>query len=374
MQVLRPHAPTWCVQFPATFASAGTFEQLHREAIGATKERMLREFGDALGALASAVPVVLLVEDLHWSDPSSVDLLRHLASRAGEQRLLLIGTLRPEDVDRSNHPIRNCKREMQAHNLCVEIRVPLLRRQHIASYLDARFAPNDFPPELSSLIYRKTEGHPLFSAALVHLLSERGDISKSNAHWTVARPLAELGLEVPESVRDMIRKKIEVLEDEDRRALQYASIEGEEFTSTVLAEMLGTDELALEQRLDRLDRVHRLIETRGEEELPDGSLATKYRFAHALYQNTLYEDLLSKRRASLHRQVGEVVVRHYGDQTVRVSWARNRPHGPGASSRSGKRFPWRARSGASHRRRGTRVHGAQCAGQPLPVRQFAAGG
>jgi len=321
MEVLRRHAPTWCVQFPATFASAGTFEQLHREAIGATKERMLREFGDALGALASAVPVVLLVEDLHWSDPSSVDLLRHLASRAGEQRLLLIGTLRPEDVDRSNHPIRNCKREMQAHNLCVEIRLPLLRRQHIASYLDARFAPNDFPPELSSLIYRKTEGHPLFSAALVHLLSERGDISKSNAHWTVARPLAELGLEVPESVRDMIRKKIEVLEDEDRRALQYASIEGEEFTSTVLAEMLGTDELALEQRLDCLDRVHRLIETRGEEELPDGSLATKYRFAHALYQNTLYEDLLSKHRASLHRQVGELLVRHYGDQTVRVAGA-----------------------------------------------------
>jgi predicted ATPase len=321
MVMLRRHAPTWCLQFPAIFASAGTFEQLHREAIGATKERMLREFGDALGALASAAPVVLLLEDLHWSDPSSVDLLRHLGSRAGEQRIFLIGTLRPEEVDRSNHPIRNCKREMQGHNLCGEIRLPLLQPEHIASYLDTRFVPNDFPPELSGLIYRKTEGHPLFSAALIQLLSDRGDICKPNAHWTVVRPLAELGLEVPESVRGLIRKKIEVLEDEDRRALQYASIEGEEFTSTVLAEMLGTDELALEQRLDSLDRVHRLIETRGEEELPDGSLATKYRFAHALYQNTLYEDLLGKHRALLHRQAGELLVRHYGDQTVRIAGA-----------------------------------------------------
>src|SRR6185295_10270655 len=114
--VLRRHAPTWCLQFPAAFASAGTFEQLHQEAIGATRERMLREFGDALGALTSAGPVALLLEDLHWSDPSSIDLLRHLAPRAGEQRLLLIGTLRPADVERSHHPIKNCTREMQAHN------------------------------------------------------------------------------------------------------------------------------------------------------------------------------------------------------------------------------------------------------------------
>jgi tetratricopeptide (TPR) repeat protein len=318
LAVLRRHAPTWCLQFPATFASADAFEQLQREAIGATKERMLREFGDALRALASAAPLVLFLEDLHWSDPSSVDLLRHLVSRAGEQRLLVIGTLRPEDVDRSNHPIRNCMRELQAHNLCEEIRLPLLRPEHITGYLDARFTPNDFPSELSGLIYRKTEGHPLFSAALVQLLSERGDISKSNGQWTMTRPLEELGLEVPESVRGIIRKKIEVLEDEDRRTLQYASIEGEEFTSTVLADMLGADELALEQRLHSLDRVHRLIETRGEEELPDGSLATKYRFAHALYQNTFYEDVLSKQRASLHRQAGELLVRHYGDQSAQI--------------------------------------------------------
>jgi hypothetical protein len=89
--------------------------------------------------------------------------------------------------------------------------------EHLASYLDSHFAPNDVPPELSGLIYRKTEGHPLFSAALVQLLWERGDISRSNAHWTLARPLAELDLEVPENVLGMIRRKIEVLEDEDQR-------------------------------------------------------------------------------------------------------------------------------------------------------------
>jgi hypothetical protein len=317
--VMRTYAPTWCMQLPAAFVSTGSLDALQRETIGATKERMLREMGDALGALAASTPLVLLLEDIHWADPSSVDLLRHLCQRIGAQRLLVIGTFRPEDVERSGHPLKTYKLEMQSHNLCEEIVLGLLSHEHISSYLNVRFAPNDFPVELPTLILRKTEGHPLFATSLVQFLSERGDISKANEHWTLTRPLLEMDLEAPETIRSMIRKKVEALEEEDRRALQYASIEGEEFTSTVLARLLGVDELDLEERLDRLDRVNRLIETRDEEELPDGALATRYRFAHALYQNVLYGDLVSKRRILLHREAGEQLVQHYGKQAPRIA-------------------------------------------------------
>ncbi len=317
--VLRTYAPTWCLQLPAAFVSTGSLETLQRETIGATKERMLREMGDVLGALAASTPLVILLEDIHWADPSSIDLLGHLCRRVGGQRLLVIGTFRPEDVERSGHPLKTCKLEMQAHNLCEEIVLGLLSHEHIASYLDLRFAPNDFPGELPALIQRKTEGHPLFATSLVQFLNERGDIAKVNEHWTLTRPLSEMDLETPESVRSMIRKKIEALDEEDRRTLQYASIEGEEFTSTVLAKLLGTDELDLEERLDRLDKTSRLIETRGEEEMPDGGLATQYRFAHSLYQNVLYGDLVSKRRIMLHRLAGEQLVQHYGRQAPRIA-------------------------------------------------------
>ena len=117
----------------------------------------------------------------------------------------------------------------------------------------------------------------------------------------------------------MIARKIEALTEEDRKVLQYATIEGEEFTSAVLAGLLGVDDLALEERLDRLDRVHRLIGTFGEEELPDGTLTVRYRFAHALYQNVLYADLVTKRQVLLHRQAGELLVCHYGDQAPRIA-------------------------------------------------------
>jgi DNA-binding winged helix-turn-helix (wHTH) protein/tetratricopeptide (TPR) repeat protein len=318
--VLRTYAPTWCLQFPGVFSERGALERLQQETIGATKERMLREMGDALGALAAGSPVVLLLEDMHWADHSSIDLLSHLGQRIGGQRLLLVGTLRSADVELRNHPLKNCLRELQAHNQCDEIALGLLDRHHLADYLDTRFSPNDFPPELAALIARKTEGHPLFATSLAQFLAERDDIIRSDDdRWTLARPLSEMDLETPENVRSMIRRKVESLGEEDRRALQYASIEGEEFTSTVLAGLLELDELVVEDRLDRLDKLYRLVVTLGEEELPDGRLAIRYRFSHVLYRGFLYESMVSRRRQLLHRQAGEELVKQYGEQSHRVS-------------------------------------------------------
>jgi len=317
--VMRTYAPTWCTQLPSAFASSGTLERLQQETIGATKERMMREMGDALSNFASSSPIVLLLEDLHWADPSSVDLLRHLCHRIANQRLLITGTFRPEDVERSNHPLKSYKAEMQSHRLCEEVALDSLTRDHIAEYLNATFSPHDFPPQFASLIHDKTEGHPLFATNLLQYLSEHGDIGRTNGGWTLVRPLADLDLEAPESVRSMISKKIDVLEEEERRTLQYASVEGTEFLSTVVASLLGVDEVDLEERLANLQKTHRLIETRGEEDLPDGSLATRYRFSHALYQNFLYSDLVAKRRVMLHRQAGELLLQHYGKRAAQLA-------------------------------------------------------
>lgn len=317
--ILRTYAPTWCMELPNAFASSGSLEKLQQETIGATKERMMREMGDALGMLATSSPVVLLFEDLHWADPSSVDLLRHLCQRIGTQRMLIAGTFRPEDLERTGHPLKSYKVEMQAHNLCEEIALGSLDRDHIADYLDATFSPNDFPAELTSLIHDKTEGHPLFATNLLQYLGERGDLAKVNGRWTLARPLSEMNLEAPESVRAMISKKIDALSTEERRALQYASVEGTEFLSTVSAKLLGVDEIDLEELLAQIGKTHRLIETLGEEELPDGSLTTRYRFAHALYQNFLYGDLVNKRRIALHQQAGEQLVLHYGNRAPQLA-------------------------------------------------------
>ena len=317
--VMRTYAPTWCMELPTAFVSSGSLEKLQQETIGATKERMMREMGDALGMLAAASPVVLLLEDLHWADPSSVDLLRHLSQRIATQRLLIACTFRPEDVERSGHPLKHYKAEMQAHNLCDELALGSWSREHITEYVDATFSPNDFPLDLTSLVHEKTEGHPLFAANLLQYLGERGDLSKVNGRWALVRPLSEMDLAAPESVRAMISKKMDALDPEERRALQYASVEGTEFLSSVTARLLGVDEIDLEESLARIAKSHRLIDVQGEEELPDGTLATRYRFSHALYQNFLYSDLVNKRRVMLHKQAGEQLLNHYGKRAPQIA-------------------------------------------------------
>lgn len=317
--VLRTYAPTWCMELPTAFASSGSLEKLQQETIGATKERMMRELGDALGMLAATSPVVLLLEDLHWADPSSIDLLRHLSQRIGKQRMLIVGTFRQEDVERSGHPLKSYKAEMQAHKLCEEVALRSWSKEQVAEYLDATFSPNDFPEQVTSLVHEKTEGHPLFAANLLQYLTERGDLAKVNARWSLVRPLSEMDLSVPESVRAMISKKIDALQEEERRALQYASVQGTEFLSTVTAKLLAVDEIDLEETLARVGKTHRLIDTLGEEDLPDGSLATRYRFSHALYQNFLYADLVNKRRVLLHQLAGEQLQHHYGKRSPQIA-------------------------------------------------------
>ena len=124
---------------------------------------------------------------------------------------------------------------------------------------------------------------------------------------------------IPESVRAMIRQKSEVLEPDARLALQYASIEGEEFLSSVVARLLDTEQLRVEEGLLSLAQTHRMIRVCGEEELPDGALVTRYAFAHALYQSVFYEEIVGARRTQLHDTAGEQLLKHYGDLAPRIA-------------------------------------------------------
>ena len=317
--VLRSHAPTWCLQLPAAFGSSDIQAQLQQETIGATKDRMLRELGDALKTLTSSIPVVLVLEDLHWADTPSIDLLRHLCKRVGDQRLLIVGTLRPEEVEHHDHPFRGYRHELVGRERCAEIALPMLGRAHIESYLNARFAPNDFASQLTGLIQRKTDGHPLFATLLIQWLLDRGDVVHASDRWTCPHAISDESVEAPQGVRSLIRTKLQTLDEDDQRALQYASVAGVEFQSAVLAHLLSVDELELEERLARLDTVHRLITTVAEEELPDGTLTTRYRFSHALYRDALYLEVVSKRRARLHQQIGQRLLGHYQDQSARIA-------------------------------------------------------
>lgn len=313
---LERHAPTWAGQFSTTQRQLDpkTQRDTLREGDGA---RMLREFADLLERLSRIRPLLLVLEDLHWADPASADLLRVLAHRAGGTCACIVATLRGEQADTDNAPLRNVRRELLAHGLCDELALPLFDGAALTAYIDAQFAPHDLPRAFAELIARRTEGHPLFATRLLQLLAERGDVQRVDGRFVLARPLAELELGVPDNVRGLIERKFESLPPEQRRTLQYASVLGVEFSCSALSALLQEDEISVDERLDELARRHRVLELAADDQLVRGAPTTRYRFAHVLYQNVLYDALASQRRMLLHGKVAEQLLEQSAGQTQR---------------------------------------------------------
>jgi DNA-binding winged helix-turn-helix (wHTH) protein len=140
VQLLRRQAPTWLVQMPALMEDAER-EALTRQLYSSTQERMARELAEAIDALTAERPLVLWLEDLHWSDLSTVDALAMLAWRREPARLLVVGTYRPADAIASGHPLRALAGELQAHAQCRGLPLGFLTPPEVCQYLAARFAP-----------------------------------------------------------------------------------------------------------------------------------------------------------------------------------------------------------------------------------------
>ena len=119
----------------------------------------------------------------------------------------------------------------------------------------------------------------------------------------------------------MVGLKIAKLTHDDRRLLTAGSVQGRDFHSALVANVLGLDEIVVEERLEELDQVHRLIRLIGEHEFSDATLTLRWRFVHALYQNTLYESLRPTQRVAMSNAVAQAMLDHHGKETGEIATA-----------------------------------------------------
>ncbi|HKO90015.1 MAG TPA: AAA family ATPase, partial [Polyangiaceae bacterium] len=140
-RVVRAFAPTWCGQFPVLASGQAEEAEQRREAAGATRERMLREWVEAFGALSRERPLLVLLEDLHWADPSSIDLLRLLCQRSSGHAWLVLGTLRAAEATLQNPPLAKLLLELGARE-CDELQLEPLTEPQLGGYLEQRLGAN----------------------------------------------------------------------------------------------------------------------------------------------------------------------------------------------------------------------------------------
>src|SRR6266851_3325869 len=320
VQTLAVQAPTWLVQFPALVKREHR-EMLQREILGATRERMLREIGDALEAIASASPLLLVFEDLHWVDPSTVDLISTLARRRGPAKLMMFGTYRPADVESSSHPLKALTQDLLVHRLCGEIALEPLTEAEITEYLTSEAPETTSSEALAALLYRHSEGNPLFMVAALEHLEERGLISRKRGYWQHTVALEEIDLGVPESLSRMIEAQIERLSAEEQRVLEVASLQSVgRFSVASAAGVIDMDAEVFEGVCETLSQRHRIVRSAGSVKLADGTVTACYEFVHVLYREVCYRQIAPGRRAKLHRRLGKWVEEHFEPLNEAAAW------------------------------------------------------
>lgn len=308
-RLLRVVAPTWSAQLALTDG-----HDAPQTPLAFSQQAMLREFASLLAEVARLGTVVLFVDDVHWADLSTVDLLAYLGRQCPTLPLLVLLTYRPTELLLGPHPFHRVKLELQSQGTCSELALEFLGRSQIDNYLSLTFPGHEFPADFADLVHARTEGSPLFMADLLHDLRERGVIAESQGRWSLARELPDISDDLPQTVRSMIQRKMERLEDDDYRLLSVAAAQGYQFDSAVIAEASARDPAEVEERLQILDRVHGLVRLLREDEFPDRTPTLRYSFVHVLYQQALFASLLPTRRRAVNKALAQAWESHLGNE------------------------------------------------------------
>ncbi len=302
--VLRDHAPSWLLQLPGLIGP-GERDTLRREYAGSGPERMLRELVVGLEAICAVHPLVLVLEDLHWSDTSTIDLLSAIARGRANARFLLIGTLRTADAMASGHPLPSILRELRTRSLATEVALEPLDESAVAEYLQERFDDQVVTDSLRTPLYRRTEGHPLFLVNVTDHLVRDGSVAQTDVGWQLHADTETFEHETPASLVDVLASQLDRLDPAERRTLAVASLIGQEFASPAVAAALEEDSEDVETRCAALARRGEFLGRLAERDWPDGTTAARYTFRHALYRETLTTELAPAERKRLHGRIGD---------------------------------------------------------------------
>lgn len=316
LRVLRRSAPSWLAQLPGVASE----EQINlARAGGATPERMLREMAETIVALSKEQVLVFAFEDLHWADPSTLNLLSYLARRTDPARVMILGTYRPREILGKSHPLEAIQQDLETNGRCGVLAVSELSEVSVLQYLAARCSPHALPLRLAQLLRERTSGSPLFVVRLVDSWLEQGWLEQRNGVWELTADLERLAQAVPPTVSRMLQTEIERLSDFERSVLEAASVVGIEFTATAVAAVLGESTARIEETCAGWARREQLVKAIGRSEWPDHSVSLRFAFSHGLYQQVAYERNGIARAARLHQRMAEWLEGIHGSQAASIA-------------------------------------------------------
>ena len=264
--------------------------------------RLYQSLADFLQRAGAAQPLLLCLEDLHWGDRGTLDFLVYLARRLQSARLLIVVNYRDDEVDRA-HPLSAALAELRRVTAFERIRLSGLSADYVHALLES-LAGRTLSRGLADAVCSQTEGNPLFVRELLRHLAEEGLLDGAD-HGD--RASSELdGQHIPEGLRDVIGQRLSRLRPATNEVLAIAAVLGRDFTLATLQEVADLTDETLVGALEEAVRAG-LLEDRSQAGI------LQFRFAHAFFRQTLYEELFSARRLRLHQQVAYALEQVHAD-------------------------------------------------------------
>ena len=257
---------------------------------------MLHGVGEFIQRAAKNQPMLLVFEDLHWADESTVLLLRHMGAQLPTTRVMILATYRDDELDRGR-PLTTSIGPLTRDVGAIDLHPRLLTRDEVAAVVTSR-ACQDAPAELVDLMFGETQGNPFFVEELFRHLRDSGRLFDADDNWRSGFAMGET--EVPQGVRLLISRRLEQLDGRHRKALASAAVIGRSFGFDDLAAVVGGDEDDLLDALEAAERAHLI------EELPAGRDA-RYRFVQEQIRQTLVGELSLARRQRVHLRVADTI-------------------------------------------------------------------
>jgi DNA-binding winged helix-turn-helix (wHTH) protein/tetratricopeptide (TPR) repeat protein len=308
-QALQLVAPTWAVQLPGLLPGQ-TRASLQQQIAGSSGARMVREFGQLLDKLTERRTLVLVLEDLHWSDNSTVDLLSAFARRRGPARVLMIATYRLGDAAASNHPIHSLSRDLTVNKIATRVILQPLAPAAVMEFV-ACAVIGAGTQQLAQLLAEQASGNPLLMTATLENFIERGLMIASGDGFRLGVPVAELKIEISSDLSQVLEARIAQLDERQQRALAASSVVGMTFNAATAASASGLPPIEFEEVCETLVRTDKCIVIAALQTNPDGTVVRNYSFKHALYRRALYERQGPIRLAQSHRMIREDLERLY---------------------------------------------------------------
>jgi DNA-binding winged helix-turn-helix (wHTH) protein/tetratricopeptide (TPR) repeat protein len=298
--LLRSVAPTWLLQLP-WLSTADERDALRRELAGVGPDRMLREMGELLDRYTEQRPLLLVTEDLHWSDRATLQLIDHVARRRGRARLMWLSSFRLAEVIALDHPLNPLRHELRQQRLCQEVVLDPFSETEVADYITQHSAVLARDEAFVRALHARTDGVPLFVSSVITEVMER---TADDA--PVEARLAAMA--VPENLAAIIDHHIARLDIKARALLSVAAVCGVEFRVDTVALALERNVASVADACETLVREHLWVAApRADEGNAAGDLP--HAFRHALFRQVLYERTAPSVRTQLHRKVGAALER-----------------------------------------------------------------